>query len=460
MAPENLTRRDFIRNSARAAAGISVGLAASAQVQPQRFKTLLPSGVLGANEKIRTGHIGVGGMGTANLRYILARGDMEPIAICDLWPPHRDRAVQIVQEAGLPKPSVHVYFEEVIANKDVDAVVISTPDHWHAIPTLMAADAGKDVFCEKPLATTIEEGRAMVEAVRRHDIVFQAGTQQRSAAHFQEAVRLVQNGHIGKVSRVATWVNDKEKIEGIGNPPNEDPPPDLDWNRYVGWTPRVPYNKNRFLFNFRWFLEYSGGKITDWGSHLIDIVVWAMGEDKKPKRVTASGGKFILTDNRTTPDQLDVLYEFDDYVLSFSNRVYNDFPPYMGGRHGIVFFGTLGTLRVDRSGYRVIPHDANGGCEPLEGKESPMNEPHWENFAVCIRDRGKPIGDVETCHNSSTICHLGTCAYLAGAKLEWDAGEERFLGKDGEAVRIANKWAYRDYQNGWSLKPPYYKAWG
>ncbi len=454
----NVTRRDFMKQAAGAAAGMALATQARA-ARPGPFKSIFPQTIVGANERIRTGHIGVGGMGMANLGYVLARNDMQPIAICDLWPPHRDRAVELVASAGHPKPSSHVYFEELIANPDVDAVVISTPDHWHALPTLMAAEAGKDVFCEKPLATTVEEGHAMVEAVRQHNIVFQAGTQQRSGAHFQEAVHLVQSGHIGKVTRVATWVHDKEKIEGIGNPPDEDPPPELDWDRYIGWTQKVPYNKNRFLFHFRWFLEYSGGKITDWGSHLIDIVLWGMGEDKPPRRVTACGGKFVLTDNRTTPDQIDVLYEFDDYVLSFSSRIYNDFPPYMGGRHGIIFFGTLGTLRVDRNGYEVVPHDANGGCEPRKGDTSPMNEPHWENFVQCVRERKRPISDVEVCHRSTTLCHMGTCAYIAGGKLEWDAERERFHGGDDRAVRAANHFAYREYQNGWSLKPPYYNEW-
>ena len=427
----------------------------------KKYKSIQPTKVVGANEKIRTGHIGVGGMGRENLKYVLERDDMEAVAICDLWQENLEKTFEQIDEAGKPKPSSCTYFEEVIANKDVDAVVVSTPDHWHAIPSIMACDAGKDVFCEKPLATTIAEGRAMVEAARRNKSVFQAGTMQRSSAMFQEAVHLVQSGYIGKVSRVDTWINEASPAEGIGNPPDEDPPEGLDWERFQGWCPQVPFNKNRFLYYFRFFLEYSGGKMTDWGAHLLDIAVWGMGEEKKPRSVTAAGGKFVVKDNRTTPDQLDVLYEFDDYVLTFSNRVYNDFVHYSGDRsNGIIFFGTLGTLRVSRGSYEVIPNQSGDACEPKKREGClPMNRLHWDNFADCIRSRERPICDVEVCHATTTVCHLGTAAYVAGGKLGWDAENERFCGGDKEAVDRANAWAFREYQNGWKLTPPYYEGW-
>ena len=463
---KDVTRREFITHGARAAAGVAAGgpmVSGRARAQQAGvYKSILPQTVIGANERILTGHIGTGGMGKRNLQFCVLREskDIQPIAVCDLWGPHRDQAADIVANE-FPKPSLHVYFEEVLENKDIDAVVISTPDHWHALPSILACEAGKDVWCEKPLTTTIGEGRPVIEAVRRNKRVLQCGNFQRSGPHFQEAVDLVRSGYIGAVARAETWIHDNSKIEGMGNPPDEDPPEGLDWDRYIGWTKKTPYNKNRFLYNFRWFLEYSGGKMTDWGAHLIDIVLWAMGEDKPVRAVTASGGKYIITDNRTTPDVLEVLYEFDDYILSFSNRVYNGYVP-LEKRYGIRFYGTLGTLFIDRLGYEIIPYKENGGCEPkkIDGvREGDMNTAHWQNFVDCIKSRKDPVSCVESAFNTACVCHLGTTAYVAGGKLDWDAPNERFVSADRKAAKKANQWAYRPYENGWSLKPPYYKGW-
>ena len=455
---ETVSRRDFMKGTAKAALGTGA-VAAATTAHADVYKRILPQTVMGANERIHTGHIGVGGMGKRDLQFCMLRDDMLPIAVCDLWEPHRNQAVDIITNKH-PKPSTHVYFEDIIENKDVDAVVIVTPDHWHSIPSMMACDAGKDVYCEKPLTTTIGEGKAVVEAVRRNKAVLQCGNFQRSGAHFQEVVDLIRSGYIGKIARVETWIHDGMKIEGMGSPPDQDPPEGLDWERYLGWTPKVPFNPNRFIYNFRWFLNYSGGKMTDWGAHLIDIVLWAMGEENQPKTVTAQGGKFILTDNRTTPDTLEVLYEFDDYILSFSNRVYNGFVE--RNRYGMMFYGTLGTLYADRRGYEIFPFRANGGCEPrkIENvREMDMNIAHWQNFVECIKSRKDPISHVESAYNTARVCHMGTCAYVAGGKLDWDSEADRFTGKPKGLVKKANAFAYREYENGWSLKPPYCKGW-
>lgn len=463
------SRRGFIKTAAAGAAVAATAQSATAGV----YKSILPSTILGANELIRTGHIGLGGMGTADMVFVLKRKDMQPIAFCDLYPKNLDRAHGMASRKPGVNPSKHHDFREIIENKDVDAVVIATPDHWHCLCTLYAADAGKAIYCEKPAATTIAEGAAMVDAVRRNKVVFQAGNMQRSGTHFQEAVQLVRSGYLGKVHRVETWIHDKEPIAGIGmgddNMANYE---GVDWEFHQGWTEHKPFNTNRWIYNFRWFLDYSGGKMTDWGAHLLDIGLWAMeNEDKKPtlqpKNVVATGGKWVMQDNRTTPDTLDVLYEFDNFTMSFSNRVWNG-----DDSHGIRFYGTLGTLEVSRAGYKVFPVMNNVGKDdkgnplqlenPIEAKEageSQLNEPHWENFANCIRSGEDPISTVEVIHNTSRICHLGTCSYVAdGAKLGWDKDAQKFTGNDKDAVKKANDFAYREYQNGWSLKAPYHKA--
>jgi len=460
MERKDASRREFMQTAARTAAGVALGAGAARTARADVYKSILPQTIVGANEKIRTGHIGMGGMGMANLRYVLERDDMAPIAVCDLYPPHRERAEKAAARKS-PQATIHHDFREVIENKDVDAVVISTPDHWHAIPAIMACDAGKDVWCEKPLSTTIEEGRRMVEAARRNNTVFQCGTMQRSGEHFKEAAQLVREGYIGKVSRVATWIHDGESVEGIGNPPDESPPDGCDWDFHQGWTHRVPFNRNRWINSFRWFLDYSGGKITDWGAHLVDIAVWAMGEEKQPKTVTATGGKFLVTDNRTTPDTLEVVWEFPDYLLTFSNRVCNNLPhgiykddDHKTAGHAIVFYGTAGTLALSRGGYEIFPMTRGDKieCEPKRGERTPLNEPHWQDFADCIRSRKRPVSDVEVCHNTTRLCHMATCSYVAGcAQLGWDPARERFTGRDRAAVKKANRWAYRPYENGWKL---------
>ncbi|GMW01236.1 MAG: dehydrogenase [Candidatus Hydrogenedentota bacterium] len=454
----DVSRRDFMQGAAKAA-GVAAGAGALAQAaNADVYKRILPQTVLGANEKLLSGHIGVGQMGKRDLQFVMLREDVQPVAVCDLFPPNLDQATQIIS-AKYPEPTKHTYFEEVIANKDIDIIVVVTPDHWHTVPTLMAFEAGKDVYCEKPMSTTIEEGQAIVASAKEHDRIYQSGTMQRSGVYFQEAVKMVQDGYIGKIGRVETFNYDTGTVKGIGNPPDEPAPSWLDWERYVGWTRTVPFNKNRFQYNFRWFTEYSGGKITDWGAHLLDIAIWAMGEDKQPKAVTAGGGNFVLEDNRTTPDTLNVSWEFDNYLLTFSNMAWNPYPEMKGPGHGIYFHGTLGSMLVDRRGYQVFPFRDNGGCEPvskLDAREMDMNTGHWENFIQCVRDHKPTICNPEVAYNTIRTCVTGKAAYLANAKLQWDALAQKFKGGDPDAVKVGNEWLYKPYENGWSLKAPHH----
>ncbi len=454
-----VSRRNFMKKSATVA-GAAAGMAGVKTASAGSIaKNILPASVLGANEIIRTGHIGLGGMGRADLGFVMKRDDMLPVALCDLWPANLDRGMQMATYKN-KAATKHHDFREIIENKDVDAVVIATPDHWHCLCTLHAADAGKDVYCEKPAATTIAEGKAMIDGVRRNKIVFQAGNMQRSGIHFQEAVELVKSGHIGKVSRVETYIHDKDPIESIGMGDDDlatYAAKGCDWDFHQGWTEHQPFNTNRWIYNFRWFLDYSGGKITDWGAHLIDIALWGMGGlDQDPLSVTCQGNKFVLEDNRTTPDTLETLWEFDDYILSFGNRVWSQYLPEGYQSHGILFHGTLGTLRVDRGGYQVYSVENNGGCEELQtGPKSLLNEPHWQNFCDCVRDRKDPICKVEVIEQTSKVCHMGTTAYKVGEKLYWDKENQQFGGKNKEVAAQANAWANREYQNGWSLEAPY-----
>jgi predicted dehydrogenase len=281
------------------------------------------------------------------------------------------------------------------------------------------------------------------------------GTQQRSGEHFQKAVELVRSGKIGKVTLAETWIHGNQYPEGIGNPPDSDPPPWFDWDWWLGPAPKRPYNRNRGIYNFRWFWDYSGGILTDWGTHLIDVVHWAMGVEA-PKTIVATGGKYVLDDNRETPDTLEVVYQYPasamsgkEFVVRFSNRVANGRGP-DGHSYGIQFYGTDGTLFIDRGGYTLWPEASRLGPErfnpegAISAGGSPQHYPHVLNFLDCLKSRQKPNSDVETTHRSTSAGLLAGIAYKLGRKLAWDKEQEQFPG-DAEANKLLTK----EYRKPW-----------
>ncbi|MFP6581752.1 MAG: Gfo/Idh/MocA family oxidoreductase [Candidatus Hydrogenedentota bacterium] len=450
MSRKQVSRRDFMKKTA----GITAATAAATQTaQASVIKNIMPASVMGANERIITGHIGLGGMGKRDLQLALNTKVIQPIHTCDLISRFAEQGADMTQGmGGYARPKTTTRFEEVIENKDIDAIVIVTPDHWHTIPTIMACEAGKDVWTEKPLTTTIAEGPPVIKAVRDNKTVFQCGNFQRSGQHFQDVVQMVQEGYIGKVGRVETWYHDRV-LKPLA-PGKTSPAPPF-WDRYLGWTPKVPYNSNRFIYNFRWYLNYSGGKMTDWGAHLIDIALWAMGEDNPPREVTSFSGNYVIDDERTTPDTLEALYKFDNYILSFSNRVWNGVTD--GNYYGIRFHGDKGTIVVDRTGYKVTASNSDiKEKEVTNVKEGTMNAAHWQNWIDCIKSRKDPICFVESAFNTAKVCHMGTSAYVSGGRLGWDDENLKFTGTDEAAVKKANDWAHRPYQNGYSLEPGKY----
>jgi predicted dehydrogenase len=403
--------------------------------------------VLGAGDRVVAGFIGVGGMGRANLRDFMRAG-AEVAAVCDVFEPNLYQAVEMTDNRARPYKD----FRQVLDLKDVDVVVISTPDHWHAIPMVQACAAGKDVYVEKPLALTVDEGRQMVEAARRHDRVVQVGTQQRSGAHFQKAVDVVRSGALGDVRFVRVWRYGAGLAvpEGMGPASDAAPPPGLDWEMWLGPAPKVPYNRNRFLGNFRWFWDYSGGELTDWGTHLMDVVHWGMNVDA-PLTAYAVGGKHYYADNRETPDNLEVVYEYPGFVTTFSHRVLNR--TIDGKAYGIQFEGTKGVLFVDRGGYefRADPERVGGEYVPasrpaVKGETSAQHFPHVQNFLECVKSRKRPNSDVEIAHRSTNACHVGNIALRSGQKVTWDGKAERVTD-----VPSANGYLKKEYRKPWTL---------
>jgi predicted dehydrogenase len=422
----------------------------------------------GANERIRVGFIGLGNRGDQVLDGFLPQKDAEVVAICDIHAPYLDFAAKKI--GGSPE-RYHDY-RRLLDRKDIDAVVVATPDHWHALQTIYACQSGKDVYVEKPLSVCVAEGRKMVEAVHRYNRVAQVGTMRRSTPLFQEVAELIRKGGIGQVTLVRAFHVQNEWPKGIGNPPNEDPPPGFDWDAWLGPAPKRPYNKNRTFYRFRWFYDYSGGQLTNFGVHYLDMIHWALGQDA-PLAVTAMGGKFAVEDNREVPDTLEVLWRYPGNTLVTFTQMNANGAALCDRQSQIEFHGTKGTVYLLRNGYELVPELVKSGefpvlnpldrtsdrgyrknakavVEPRKGKSDGKNENetprHVRNFLDCVRSRQRCNCDIETGHRDTSAAILGNIAHRTKAYLEWDAKLERFTNH-----RDANQYLRYDYRKPYDL---------
>jgi predicted dehydrogenase len=392
--------------------------------------------VMGANGRVRMGVIGSGGRGRQDLATFLKQPDFEPAAICDLYDPFREKAIAATENRAQPCKD----FRQVLDRKDIDAVIVATPDHWHALIATAACDAGKDVYCEKPLTLFVAEGRKMVDAARRHNRVFQVGSQQRSGAHYAQAVKLIQDGGIGQVHRIRAGM---QRNIYPGLKPTEmaaGPIPSFDWDTWLGPAPKRAFDPFRCIYNFRWFWDYSGGQMTNWGAHHLDIARWIVGAEA-PAEVAASGGRYALTDGGETPDVQEVVYRFPKTVVTWTSS------EIAKGQSSFTLdiYGTKGQLTLLRSGFQIFP-EKNGGIEPLQVKGGDLDAAHARNFLDCVKSRQRPNADVEEGHRSAVMCHLGNISMRLGRSLKWDAAREQVIG-DAEA----NQWLSRPYRAPWKL---------
>ena len=415
-----------------------------------------------ASDRVNVGLIGCGGRGLSDAGLLRQIPDVNLVAVCDVYEPHAAAA-----KAGAGTGcQAYSDFRRLLEQKNIDAVLIATPDHWHAAITALACQAGKDVYVEKPLAHTIVEGRKMVEAARRHKRVVQTGTQHRSAPHIGRAAEIVQSGQIGSVHFVRVWNYLNMAPDGVGRAADSEPPAGLDWDFYLGPAPKVPFNRNRFLVSYRWFWDYAGGMATDYGTHRFDSVHQIMGVDA-PRSAVAAGGRYELKDGAETPDVVQITYEYPRFVLSYEGSMVNDHG--CGGRtpgknyyltrtpddrpHGMAFYGTKGSLFVDRVGLEVYPEPkgesgpgavARAGAaegfrtERVDSAGADATELHLKNFIECVRTRQKPSADVEIGHRSTTVPHLGNIAFRTGRKIYWDAEREEIAG-NREAVALLDR---------------------
>ena len=326
---------------------------------------------------------------------------MEVATICDPDSASRGRNAQGDAGAQKQKPQVEKDLRRVFDDKDVDAVVVATPDHWHALATVWACQAGKHVYVEKPVSHNLVEGRRMVEAARKHDRVVQVGTQRRSGAHFQSAAEFVRSGKLGKVPFAQAWIAGDRK--SIGHPPDADPPAGVDYDLWLGPAPERPFNPNRFHYNWHWNWDYGTGEIGNNGIHGLDMVRWVIGLDA-PTRVTSGGGKLFYDDDQQTPDTQVVALRLPRHDAGRGSIASGRRPAWRARRSGCAIYGEKGTLVFDKDGWHVQDGDA------ASDKASEFERPHQRNFLDCIKDKKRPNADIEEGHKSTRLCHLGNIA--------------------------------------------------
>lgn len=431
-------RREFIKKSVLATGGLG-------------FISTFPTAsanILGANEKLVCGVVGINGMGFANLKTFLSLPNTECAAICDVDENVLNKRVKDIEKLQGKVPVLYRDYRKMLEHKGIDVIIIGTPDHWHTLPFVEAAEMGYDIYCEKPLANTIQECDIMERAVDRYKVVAQIGQWQRSDKHWQDAISYVHSGKLGKIRTVRTW-SYQGWMKSVPVLPDTAVPEGVDYDFWLGPAPKRPFNKNRFHFNFRWFWDYAGGMMTDWGVHIVDYALFGMNR-YAPKSVMSLGGKFAYPEDATeTPDTQQAIYEFDEFTLLWDHGIGID-GGYYGRSHGVAFVGNEGTLVVDRGGWEVIPEPKGGNPTlervPLTKAEGGGLQNHMQNFTAAIKEGAKLNCPVNIAAGVARTCHLGNIAYKTGRRLYWDPINQRFK-NDEEANKLINA----DYRDPWRL---------
>jgi predicted dehydrogenase len=420
------SRRDFLRLGGAAVAGFSISTLELPAQQQQ------PLARQSANERIRIGHIGVGNQGRGNLTAHLRN----TVAVCEVDRTRLEAARARVHEASGTCASYSDY-RRLLDDRNVDAVVITTPDHWHALIAINACQAGKHVYCEKPLTLTVAEGRALVRAARRHNVVVQTGSQQRSDARFRQACELVRNGKLGRIHTIRVGL----PAVNFAGPAVADstPPAQLDYDFWLGPAPQRPYNEKRVHYNFRFFWDYSGGQMTNFGAHDLDIVQWALGMDESGPLSVEGTAQFHPERWYEVPRTSELTYTYPGGVRVLVGQG-------NGTPGGARFEGSDGWIHVNR---RAITGEPASLLRTEFGERDvrlAVSSNHHQNWLESIRAGRRPICDVEVGHRSATVCHLGSIALRTGRPLRWDAASETIQG-DEEQQRMLQ----RPYRDPWRL---------
>ncbi|REJ91315.1 MAG: gfo/Idh/MocA family oxidoreductase [Planctomycetota bacterium] len=395
---------------------------------------VIPSSVFGANERVAVGCIGVRNQGKGNLQRFQNAG-CDIVAICDVDANVRAEAAQVVDKAG-GKPELYEDYRKLLDREDIDAVVVTTPDHWHALLTIHACQAGKDVYCEKPLSLTIAEGRRMVQAARDNNRIVQTGSQQRSSSEFWKACTLVRNGAIGEIEQVLVGIPGCNHPGKLG--PNTEPPSELNYDMWLGPAPERPYNEKRVHYNFRFWWDYSGGQMTNFGAHHLDIAQWGLGRDDSGPVAVEGTATYHPEQFHEVTETCRIAYTYDDGVKVIVGQGQDDIPG------GATFIGTEGRIFVNRGKLTSDPADVIEQDVSSLPTQLYQSTNHVGNFLDCIRSRELPICDVEIGHRSATVCHLGNIVARLGRSIEWDPASEQIVG-DSEAQAMTDK----EYRRPW-----------
>jgi predicted dehydrogenase len=450
----SVSRRRFLQTTAAASAVFAVPY-------------IIPQRAFGANERVNLGFVGVKNRGMQNMEgfSIVGRnaGKMPTncAAVCDVDSNVFASAVKAVENTG-HKPSVFGDYRRLLERKDIDAVVLSVPDHWHALMTIDACRAGKDVYCEKPLTLFITEGRKMVEVARQTGRVVQTGSQQRSDDRFRQACELARNGKLGKLHTLVVGL--PRPNHATSRVPDSDPPSELNYDLWLGPAPWRPYNVNRVHYNFRFFWDYSGGQMTNFGAHHLDIAQWGLGmDDSGPVSVEGTATYPADKDLCEVTDTCQITYTYASGVKVIlvqpqrANRARGEAaetkPPLLEAAvkapaGGVIFYGDQGTVLVDRQQILADRPELLKAELTSQGTRLEVSRNHYQNFLDCLKTRATPVCDVEIGHRSATVCHLGNMAVRLGRKIQWDPAREQVVG-DPEAA--ASPMFTRPYRSPWTL---------
>jgi len=426
-------RRRFLRGT-----GLGVAAAATWSLSPASIHAF------GANERIDVGVIGPGGMGSSHIRELVRRKDVRVTHVCDPDAQRAAAAAKNVQDATGQAVQIVKDFREMLAAPNVVAVWIATPDHWHGPATILACDAGKHVYVEKPCSHNLREGRLMVEAARRNNRVVQVGTQSRSTEHVTEAMRLLREGIIGEILVAKAW---NSQLRGnIGRQQPTEPPAHLDFNMWLGPAPERRYQANLLHSIWRWWYDFGVGDIGNDGVHDIDIARWGLGADTHPASVAAIGGKYFFDDDQQWPDTQYVVFEYPatdkttrTRQLIFEQRIWS---PYVqeGHENGNAFYGTKGMMILGKKDGWSVQLERNSPGPTMAGTFSLPN--HHQNFLDCIRTGQRPNADIEIGHLTASLCHLGNISTRVGRRLTFDAATEKVLDDPAAAAMVRR--VYRD----------------
>lgn len=438
--PENVNRRDFMGTTGLAAAAYGLGMAAPA-IRAARGEEPAKS----AAKVPVIGLIGAGGMGRHNMGHFMDK-KCPVAAVCDVDASHAGEAADEVEKKQGKRPETYKDFRKLLERKDIDAVIIATPDHWHALSLIHACDAGKDAYCEKPISHNITEGRAMVEAARRNKRVVQVGTWQRSTREFVDAVGYVRSGKLGKITTCRAWKTDNNQL-GHNSP--KPVPQGLDYDFWLGPAEHVPYTDKNCHYNWRWFFNTAAGMTGDWGVHMMDIALLGLSKDTDlvmPEEVTSYGGHLAYPgDDRTTPDTQLAIMKFPETVLHWeTGRRGVDGGP----DHGTEFIAADGSaLMVWRGGWSIKGPDGKERDKPqVEGAYDGLPS-HVDDLLKCIETREQPRSNIASMYQTTTVCHLANVALLAGRSVRWDKAKNDLIGDAGRYTLPYR----REYRKPWTL---------